>query len=100
MTHPRAVLLFHAVQHISIDTLLPSSDLGLVAVSNHYERLRSLRYVGCPPPLIVERVLDKRLTMKLAKARPGCKLFNFPVFYFLVLPNQTMRAKPPCMEGI
>ncbi|MFZ0591025.1 MAG: ATP-grasp domain-containing protein [Bryobacteraceae bacterium] len=127
MTQTRPVLLFHAVQHISVavarslhkrgievtladvsgcarlaasraisktlrlpssldqpeefiealvnlirsggyDTLLPCSDPGLAAVSTHYERLRSLLYVGCPPPPIVERVLDKRLTMKIAAA--------------------------------
>jgi protein-tyrosine-phosphatase/predicted ATP-grasp superfamily ATP-dependent carboligase len=59
------------------DTLLPCSDAGLVAVSDHYARLAALLYVGCPEPHIVKRVLDKDQTIEAAKA---CGL-RVPVTY-------------------
>src|SRR5207302_5617931 len=34
---------------------------------DHYERLRSIVHVDCPPPNIVQRVLNKSLTLEAAK---------------------------------
>ena len=50
------------------DMLFPCSDPGLAAVTEHYDRFVSLIYVGCPPPHIVRRVLDKSRTLKAATA--------------------------------
>jgi protein-tyrosine-phosphatase/predicted ATP-grasp superfamily ATP-dependent carboligase len=58
--------LLNLIHSGGYDTLLPCSDPGLVAVSNHYDRLRALLHVGCPPPSVIECVLDKRKTMKVA----------------------------------
>lgn len=48
--------------------LLPCSDAGLVAVSAHYDKLRSLVHLGCPPPDVVARVLNKNETLNAARA--------------------------------
>ncbi|HJU27846.1 MAG TPA: ATP-grasp domain-containing protein, partial [Candidatus Binataceae bacterium] len=48
------------------DMLIPCSDPGLVAIAEHYERLRPLVYIGCPPPEVVRRVLDKKETLRIA----------------------------------
>jgi protein-tyrosine-phosphatase/predicted ATP-grasp superfamily ATP-dependent carboligase len=48
------------------DMVIPCGDPGLVAVSQCYEQLSRLLYVGCPPPHIVSRVLHKNLTLEAA----------------------------------
>jgi predicted ATP-grasp superfamily ATP-dependent carboligase/protein-tyrosine-phosphatase len=48
------------------DMIIPCGDPGLVAVSQCYEHLRSLLYVGCPPPDVVARVLNKSATLEAA----------------------------------
>lgn len=54
------------IQTGNYDTLIPCSDPGLVAVSEHYDLLAPLLYVCCPPPDIVRRVLDKSQTLEAA----------------------------------
>ena len=61
-------VLSHVIVSKGCDMLVPSSDPGLVAVSEHYDRLASLLRVGCPPPDVVKRVLDKRRTLDTAAA--------------------------------
>jgi protein-tyrosine-phosphatase/predicted ATP-grasp superfamily ATP-dependent carboligase len=53
------------------DMVFPCSDAGVVAVSKCYERLRPLVHLACPPPQVVARVLNKRLTLKAAE---GCNI--------------------------
>lgn len=48
------------------DMLIPCGDPGLVAVADHYERLRRIAYIGCPPPEVVRRVLEKKETLRIA----------------------------------
>jgi protein-tyrosine-phosphatase/predicted ATP-grasp superfamily ATP-dependent carboligase len=60
--------LTELIQSGGYDTLFPCSDAGLVAVSDHYARVASLLYVGCPEPHIVKRVLDKSQTLEAAQA--------------------------------
>jgi protein-tyrosine-phosphatase/predicted ATP-grasp superfamily ATP-dependent carboligase len=59
--------LSQLIQAGRYDMLIPCSDPGLVAVARNYERLRSLIYVGCPPPEVVRLVLDKRETLRIAR---------------------------------
>jgi protein-tyrosine-phosphatase/predicted ATP-grasp superfamily ATP-dependent carboligase len=49
------------------DFLIPCGDLALVAIAPLYEQLNRLLYVSCPPPQIVKRVLDKRVTLAVAR---------------------------------
>jgi protein-tyrosine-phosphatase/predicted ATP-grasp superfamily ATP-dependent carboligase len=49
------------------DMLIPCSDTALTMVAQHYEHLGTLLRVACPPPHIVKRVLDKNLTLEVAK---------------------------------
>src|SRR5436190_22882769 len=49
------------------DMLVPASDSALAVVAEHYDRLASLLHVGCPPPEIVSRVLDKDQTLAVAR---------------------------------
>src|SRR5437588_6371515 len=50
-----------------VDMLIPATDRALAVISDHYERLRSIVHVDCPPPNIVQRVLNKSLTLEAAK---------------------------------
>ncbi len=50
------------------DFLIPCSDSALLATSRFYYKLNELLRVGCPPPHIIERVLDKRITLKIAES--------------------------------
>jgi predicted ATP-grasp superfamily ATP-dependent carboligase len=49
------------------DMLIPSNDVGLTAIVEHYDSFKDLLHVGCPPPAIVGRVLDKDLTLETAR---------------------------------
>ncbi|MGZ6404260.1 MAG: ATP-grasp domain-containing protein, partial [Bdellovibrionota bacterium] len=49
------------------DMLIPANDTALVLISQHDARLRELLYVACPPPQVVRRVLDKSLTLEIAR---------------------------------
>lgn len=50
------------------DMLIPANDPALVAVSEHDASLRELLYVACPTPPVVQRVLDKSLTLEFARS--------------------------------
>ena len=49
------------------DLLIPANDVALTAVMEHYECLQQLLHVGCPPPFIVNQVLNKNLTLEIAR---------------------------------
>jgi protein-tyrosine-phosphatase/predicted ATP-grasp superfamily ATP-dependent carboligase len=59
--------LCSAVAREGYDTIVPCSDAGLVAVCDHYYRLREMLRVGCPTPDVVASVLDKSKTLDVAK---------------------------------
>ena len=68
--HARALFeeaLFRLVRDANIDMVIPCNDPALVAVAPHYDRLSEILYVGCPRPQIVNRVLQKPLTVLMAK---------------------------------
>ena len=48
------------------DMLIPVHDPALAFLSQHDADLRQLLYVACPRPHIVQRVLDKSLTLEIA----------------------------------
>lgn len=49
------------------DMLIPTSDVTLAFVAKHYHRLRAMLHPGCPPPEIVDRVLNKTVTLSAAE---------------------------------
>jgi predicted ATP-grasp superfamily ATP-dependent carboligase len=49
------------------DMLIPATDAALAAISAHDEHLRALLHVACPPPQVVQRVLNKSLTLEIAQ---------------------------------
>lgn len=49
------------------DMLIPTTDGALCAIAQHYDQLKSaVGYVGCPPPDVVDRVLNKETTLTIA----------------------------------
>jgi predicted ATP-grasp superfamily ATP-dependent carboligase/protein-tyrosine-phosphatase len=49
------------------DFLIPCSDSTLLATSQLYDQLNGLLALSCPPPPIIERVLEKRITLAVAE---------------------------------
>ncbi len=60
-------LLTRLISQRGYDMLIPATDAALALVSKHDARLRELLHVACPPPNVVERVLDKLLTLDFAR---------------------------------
>lgn len=59
--------LLTLIQSKSYDVVIPAGDPSLAALAQSYEKLSPLLKVGCPGPEIVERVLDKSITLQLAQ---------------------------------
>ena len=49
------------------DMLIPANDPALALISQHDACLRKLLHLACPPPQVVRRVLDKSLTLEIAR---------------------------------
>jgi predicted ATP-grasp superfamily ATP-dependent carboligase len=54
------------VRATGADMLIPTTDGALCAISQHYDKLQPLLYVACPPPAVVDRVLNKEITLRIA----------------------------------
>jgi len=59
--------LVSLVRERRFDMLIPVQDGAVAAIAENYEVLSSLLHVACPPPRIVERVLNKDFTIKVAE---------------------------------
>ncbi len=59
--------LCDAIARNQYDMLIPTSDSYLLTVAQAYEELQSRLQVCCPPPQIVDLVLDKQKTLALAQ---------------------------------
>jgi predicted ATP-grasp superfamily ATP-dependent carboligase len=49
------------------ESLIPGNDVALTAIVDNFDRLRKLFKIACPQPDVVRRVLDKNLTLQLAR---------------------------------
>jgi protein-tyrosine-phosphatase/predicted ATP-grasp superfamily ATP-dependent carboligase len=58
--------LLALVRDKQFDLILPAGDPPLSALADLYDQLGSA-HVGCPPPRVVERVLNKSLTLETAQ---------------------------------
>ena len=67
--HPAKFLdsLLALVRERGFDTVLAAGDPALSVLAEHYDQLSPLLHVGCPPTAIVERVLNKALTLEAAQ---------------------------------
>lgn len=61
-----ATAFLSLVRERQFDMILPTGDPALATLAEHYHELNSILYVGCPAPHVVERVLNKSLTLKAA----------------------------------
>ena len=59
--------LLDLVREKDFDTILPAGDPQLAALRDLYHELSPIGHVGCPPPGVVERVLNKSLTLEVAQ---------------------------------
>jgi protein-tyrosine-phosphatase/predicted ATP-grasp superfamily ATP-dependent carboligase len=59
--------LVELIRTRQFDTCFPIQDAAVTAIVQHYAVLSSLVHVGCPPPQVVERVQNKKLTLEFAK---------------------------------
>jgi predicted ATP-grasp superfamily ATP-dependent carboligase len=48
------------------EMLIPGNDVALTAIMEHYDRFIGMVPVACPAPPIVERVLNKSITLEIA----------------------------------
>jgi len=48
--------------------LIPTNDQALTAVVRHYDEFQHMLHLGCPPPHISHRVLNKVVTLEAARA--------------------------------
>lgn len=55
------------IQTEGIDMIMPTGDGAMAAVAQHYETLANLAHVGSPSPAVMERVLNKDLTLAAAQ---------------------------------
>ncbi|HET7207540.1 MAG TPA: ATP-grasp domain-containing protein [Terriglobales bacterium] len=60
--------LRNIIQANGHDMLIPVNDVAMTAIVDHCDNLRELLYVACPPAAIARRVLDKTVTMEIARA--------------------------------
>jgi protein-tyrosine-phosphatase/predicted ATP-grasp superfamily ATP-dependent carboligase len=62
--------LIHALSDLiknrNYDMLIPTSDTSLALVAKHYAQLKQMLHPVCPPPEIVDRVLNKTVTLSIA----------------------------------
>jgi predicted ATP-grasp superfamily ATP-dependent carboligase len=49
------------------DMLIPATDAALALVAEHDNPLRELLHVACPPPFVIERILNKSVTLDFAR---------------------------------
>lgn len=59
--------LAEIIQHYGHDMLIPCDDQALTSVVKHYDELEKLLFVACPPPQITNQVLNKAITLDVAR---------------------------------
>lgn len=62
-----AAMLVRLARSEGAGWVVPTSDSSLQIVCAAYEELSQFCAVGCPPPAIVQRVLDKAITLAIAE---------------------------------
>ena len=59
--------LLALVRERQFDMIIPVQDAALAALAENYEGLAGLLTLACPPPHVVQRVLDKQFTLHAAQ---------------------------------
>jgi len=55
------------IRERGVDMLIPATDGALSVISQHYDSLSALLHLACPPPPIMDRVLNKEATLAIAR---------------------------------
>jgi predicted ATP-grasp superfamily ATP-dependent carboligase len=58
--------LARRISHQKYEMLIPATDAALAFIAEHDDSLRQLLYVACPPKHIIDRVLNKSITLEIA----------------------------------
>ena len=79
-TQAFAATLLELIEKHKFDMLIPISDSALVAISRCYEQIKDHIHVACPPPEILNKVIDKEQTLAAAHevGIPIPKTFTIP----------------------
>jgi len=59
--------LTRLISNRGYDLLIPANDTALAFIADHEEALRGSLYLACPPARVVQKVLDKSLTLEAAR---------------------------------
>ncbi len=59
--------LTRLISNRGYDMLIPANDTALAFIADHEEALRGSLYLACPPARVVQKVLDKSLTLEAAR---------------------------------
>jgi protein-tyrosine-phosphatase/predicted ATP-grasp superfamily ATP-dependent carboligase len=62
-----SIALRSLVRERNHDMLIPVQDAAMAAIGRDYGPLAAVLHVACPPPHIIERVLNKNLTLEIAE---------------------------------
>jgi predicted ATP-grasp superfamily ATP-dependent carboligase len=79
------------------DMLIPSDDYALAATVEHYDQLKNMLHVTCPPPEVVRRVLDKASTLEVAQHAGVPVPKTFLVFNSGELPELLKKTGLPAI---
>ncbi len=95
------------VKTTGADILMPATDRALSVIAKHYETLKSLLHVACPPPAVVDRVLNKQTTLRIAESigvrvphqyvvsdRTDTRTIRQMLFPVIAKPQQKRSAEP------
>jgi predicted ATP-grasp superfamily ATP-dependent carboligase len=52
------------IERAGYDLLIPTDDVAIAAILEHYDELQKLVRIGCPPPEITQKVLSKSCTLE------------------------------------
>lgn len=58
--------LSRLIQQYGHDLLIPGNDVALTAIAENYDHFDALLKLACPSPHVVERVLNKEITLAIA----------------------------------
>lgn len=87
--------LCDAIARKQFDMLIPTSDTTLAAVAGAYDALQQRLHVACPPPAIVDLVLDKQKTLALAQETGIAIPASYPIPSASALAHDRERISFP-----
>ena len=93
----RAEALLDRIIYGEFDTIIPVQDGGLALIAQNYERLSATTLLACPPPHVLERALNKNLTLDIARQ---CGITVPKTFSFATASQAEWIATDLCFPAI